>query len=868
MTEDCAVVSHGAGTPLVSDACGSSVFSPPSSGALPPPVPFEDCMSSFSTAAPQIRRGKSCSELFGEEAPISSSSSSHLTSDSREPSSGDSTRGIFSRWAFDSSSACPANRISGAERMEESNDGDDNGHHHRHNTQRDVHRESDGSARGSMGGYKIRRQMTEPYLNPNTPFRDAGRSLSQDDVIYTPQPVFLRNRACGTGEHDWGVSQVAPENTLFPFQVVFQRVENAPTVIERPVNMLKSNAKAKKRQAFLRRMSHNRSGMMSPAGSVCKKIKVPFKSTPELHSPLVEAEDDWSLVDNLCGSKTYGTVDEHSVEPVIASTSNAINELTFNGVIVGGVYENCFDDNVPVVSAPSSYDNRVANVSFEANGSLALHIFSPSSKRIKIVNLGNAWVCYKTSTGAFLVSKTEIVPHRRMVCYYLPKHPLRWAGSSKGVNDYSIDSIVACDDHENASFIFQGNRSMCEASDMEDVESDCHSDGMVEDDHLCRVLITSMDMSAEIVRTESGVHLPVVESGMDSSMENSLVLPCSRRLIDSDCSCDDSEVLESSLVDWNNPVVILYVSDYLDYDDCVAFSSVSKAWALEYFKSRARRLSLPGNCDNLGKARWMRFMTRYSHGSYLSEGACKTVYRVCSTEESTSGNAYSAVSVMDIEDLIERGVEESISRELEISMVTSSLVSLNVSPNFIQLYSVFTSKYPPSANIWTSENGGGGISVTPRKISSVLEKDTKQIKKGNFQYIRMELCNGGDLEEVVRTRSVLSSDEICNFFFQMCFSLYACRERLSMRHYDIKLLNFFCSSSSSLFFGDSSIQPDRMRIGFGDHIFSLPLSEATQGQTDVVKLADFGTSAIGSRSLGCPIGIHQVRIPTFCGLDL
>ena len=39
----------------------------------------------------------------------------------------------------------------------------------------------------------------------------------------------------------------------------------------------------------------------------------------------------------------------------------------------------------------------------------------------------------------------------------------------------------------------------------------------------------------------------------------------------------------------------------------------------------------------------------------------------------------------------------------------------------------------------------------------------------------------------------------------------------------------------------------RLRIGFGEHIFTVPLS--AYGQS-VVKLADFGTSAVGAAALG------------------
>ena len=46
----------------------------------------------------------------------------------------------------------------------------------------------------------------------------------------------------------------------------------------------------------------------------------------------------------------------------------------------------------------------------------------------------------------------------------------------------------------------------------------------------------------------------------------------------------------------------------------------------------------------------------------------------------------------------------------------------------------------------------------------------------------------------------------------------------------------------------------RLRIGFGEHIFTIPVS--AYGQS-VVKLADFGTSAVGAAALGDPIDTQQ-----------
>jgi hypothetical protein len=831
-------------TPMVHDANGNSLFSPPSSsGPPPPPAPFDE-----EFAGVPLMRPKSCSELFDEVATLSSSYVSPTPPDNESHEL-----------------ECTASEGLWLE----------------HDTVASDQYSSGG--RVEMKGKKLRRHMTEPYKhNPQTPFRDSMKSLSQDDVIFTPQPVFTRYQSSGAGAYDWGVSVTAGEVHLQSFYVMSSNREIKPSNQETMVSnadKLKSNAKVRKKKALMRRMSHSRSGLFSPGSSVCKKIRLPVKLSPGKDCTTEEVEDEWNLVDKICDGVGFGVPGEHIGDHAMDSISHGVNELTFNGVIVGGVYENCFDSGIPVVSAPSSYDNRVVNVSMDCYGSLCLHLFLPNSKTIKIVNLGKNWYCYKTSTGAFLVTKNEIAPHRRMVCYFLPKHPLRWAHTSspKYMHDYSIGSIVACDEHDHPDYDFQGNRSVCFPSTDGDDGCNMSPGEVAASEPLCRVLITSMDTSVDSMRGDlpyqiGDVHMS--ETTVENSFENCLILHSDHRVIESDCSFDDSEVLEASSVDWNNPIVASYVCEFLDPGECAINASVSTAWALAFFKSRARQLSIGGNCDCLDKHHWVQFMAKYSDGAYLSQGACKMVYRVRAgapnVDMADEDCRWDAVSVMDIQDLVDRGVEESISRELEISMVTSSLVSLNISPNFIQVYSVFTSQYPPSATFWkpaTSRQGVSGCAsmtqISSRSVISTLQREASRMTPGNYQYIRMELCSGGDLEEVVRRQAVVDPECIRNFFFQMCFSLYACRERLSMRHYDIKLLNFFCSDSHSLS-GRSeercmSSDLSYIRVGFGDHTYLLPLGASCDNTTDIIKLADFGTSVIGSKTLGCPIDIHQVN---------
>lgn len=353
------------------------------------------------------------------------------------------------------------------------------------------------------------------------------------------------------------------------------------------------------------------------------------------------------------------------------------------------------------------------------------------------------------------------------------------------------------------------------------------------------------------------------------------------------------------------------------------FRLVSKAWAVGSYKLLARHLSAIDNCQMMTYASWARFMRVYNWGKFLSAGACKEVY--CVQEPS---GALAAVSVMDVDDLRERDMELAITQELEIAMLCSSLVSLNICPNLVLVHSLFQSKYPAVEALWPRNCPQTRLPLPiqpPLSLSFASQPNQVQLQQqpipvpkqhklteGRYQYIRMEFCSGGDLEDLVRKQGQLDVPLLRNFLFQMCFSMYACREQLMLRHFDVKLLNFFVSSGSSLLSqlhssvlsgsgantsssssssgssGSYSISgsgvggastgldssgfnsvneggtgslpctaaPDvvRMHVHFGDVCFDLNLAAE---KPVLVKLSDFGTSTIGSAALGDSISLQQ-----------
>ena len=233
-----------------------------------------------------------------------------------------------------------------------------------------------------------------------------------------------------------------------------------------------------------------------------------------------------------------------------------------------------------------------------------------------------------------------------------------------------------------------------------------------------------------------------------------------------------------------------------------------------------------------------------------------------------------AISLSNVEDLLDREMDEVIQKELEISMLCSSLVTLKICPNFVLVYSLFKSKCPaPSqkfiksqkALLWDKKFPVPTV-YNPPNITDI--PTAKQLNKhnGNYQFIKMEFCSGGDVEDYIRSITIPTEESTRKMIFQMCFSLYCAREQLSLRHFDIKLLNFFVTNTStfvSKYATNTTTTTNKnnddliMRVGFEKDIYELHFNKNI---SEVVKLADFGTSEITSRSLNDCITVQQVKL--------
>jgi serine/threonine protein kinase len=244
---------------------------------------------------------------------------------------------------------------------------------------------------------------------------------------------------------------------------------------------------------------------------------------------------------------------------------------------------------------------------------------------------------------------------------------------------------------------------------------------------------------------------------------------------------------------------------------------------------------------------WSYLVDRFPWACFLSEGAFKRVYKVWNS----AVQAEEALSVMDVNVIEDTGNKHIVGAELAVSALLSSLVRRNICPNFVLTRQVFTSHHEPPAAHWgcADNKRPKGSSYVPGMELGKKPRLPPAKKQGRFQYMRMELCTGGDIEEFLKRQpdEIMPIDETRALLFQMAFSLHAAADRFSLKHYDVKLLNFFLQTFTNV---DSNHTV--LRYGLGSHVFSLrmPTSRAL-----VAKLADYGTANVQAESNGQPVTI-------------
>ena len=120
----------------------------------------------------------------------------------------------------------------------------------------------------------------------------------------------------------------------------------------------------------------------------------------------------------------------------------------------------------------------------------------------------------------------------------------------------------------------------------------------------------------------------------------------------------------------------------------------------------------------------------------------------------------------------------------------------------------------------------------------------------------MELCQHGDMEEFIKNLpdKMLSTWDFRNLLFQMAFALHVAGDRFGLKHYDVKLLNFFLQSAKDPTIADDDHPHVVLRYGVGSHVFRLRMHPS---KALIAKLADYGTAVLRTDTDGQPITIGQ-----------
>ena len=239
--------------------------------------------------------------------------------------------------------------------------------------------------------------------------------------------------------------------------------------------------------------------------------------------------------------------------------------------------------------------------------------------------------------------------------------------------------------------------------------------------------------------------------------------------------------------------------------------------------------------DEQPRVAWKRLQSSFPHGNFLGDGAHKMVYRVWNEVL----QRYEAVSVQNMQESDERLVETEIS----ISWCLSELVEKQHCPCFVRMFENFKFAYDAP---WGQESNTKA-EYTDDKSAPIALCDIEPGDEGVYQYIRMELCTKGNAEDFIREQpdTLLPLPVVQHMLFQMLFAMHSAQHEINLRHYDVKLLNFFLTTFDTS--GTSQAKGvTRTRFGVNGQsfLFELPSEQAV-----CVKLADVESAETGKESM-------------------
>jgi len=243
---------------------------------------------------------------------------------------------------------------------------------------------------------------------------------------------------------------------------------------------------------------------------------------------------------------------------------------------------------------------------------------------------------------------------------------------------------------------------------------------------------------------------------------------------------------------------------------------------------------------------WRELCAAFPWGEHLADGGYKSVFRVYNAQR----DSMEAISVMNAKDLGREGTTILV-QEMLVSYLLHDLVRRDVCPNFVDTLQVLRCSHAAPKALW-----GGPEKPQPQGSFEDFElsEDFKAPRKprtaagASWVLLRMELCEGGDVEEYLRSHGSVEVGTVVAWLFQMFFSLHVAHDALGLVHYDVKCLNFFLKrwqSTPEEALAESGEDdeteeghPAELQYGWRGRVYSLPEAEY------LIKLADFGTATM------------------------
>ena len=311
-------------------------------------------------------------------------------------------------------------------------------------------------------------------------------------------------------------------------------------------------------------------------------------------------------------------------------------------------------------------------------------------------------------------------------------------------------------------------------------------------------------------------------------------------------------------------------------------------------------------------------------GRFLAEGGFKRVYKV----RNATQRRYEAMGVLDLRHMRKLGLEQQLINELWTSFLLSQLSRRGRCPHFLQLYQCYQSSSAPPSQQWGDIELPSGESLLVGTESSASDDDDDEaaveaaaaeaaaaveaaaaeaaaaeaaakprraaarkpavvqrkppVNTACYQYVLMQFAEFGDCEEACKLEAQQRwpAEELPPMLFQMLFALHVAQHELTLRHYDVKLLNFFLAAAPTPARGSG----EGRESGEGEGEGSLELVYGYEGQRyrfefaqpspKLVMLADFGTADTSPETYGKPMeAAHFTTLentpPDFllCGAD-